>query len=117
MTDASWRLARNFPAGAKIISVPILGPMLAWGSWGFDLRGGPWRCPFTLPFVLCHMCPVPCTVGYWRGRLFAGVIGGNLLMGRLFCGLWCPLGAAHDLLFKLPVKKLRLHEEVHASVP
>jgi len=107
---------RNFPSGMKAISLLVLGPVLAWGSWGFDLKGGLWNCLFPLPFVLCNVCPVPCAFRGWRGWIFSGVVGGNLLLGRLFCGLWCPLGAAHDLLFKLPLRKLRLPQEVEPSL-
>lgn len=102
--------------GIKGISLLVLGPVLAWGYWGFDFRGGLLNCPFPIPFILCHICPIPCTVRSWGAGMFSGLVGGNLLLGRFFCGVWCPLGSAHDFFSKLPAKKIRLPHNVDSSL-
>jgi polyferredoxin len=98
-------MLKNLLLALKIASLLTLGPVTFIGSLGFELKGAIWNCPFPLPFIMCNYCPIFCTFGSFRTGLFYGILGGNLFMGRMFCGLWCPGGAAQDLLFKLPVKK------------
>ena len=100
----------------RIISLLSLGPIVVIGSLGLELKGAIWGCPFPLPFIMCNSCPVFCTFGVIRTGLFYGILGGNLIMGRAFCGFFCPGGAAQDFLFKIPVKKLSLPQIVNRGL-
>lgn len=93
----------------KILFLLSLGPIVAIGSLKGELKGAIWGCPYPLPFIMCNSCPVFCTFGAIRFGLFYGLLGGNLIMGRAFCGFICPGGAAQDLLLKIPTKKLSVN--------
>lgn len=90
----------------KTTSLLTLGPIGAFGDIGPRIVGGLFGCPFSIPFVLCPVCPTPCTFNLIRPWLFGGIVATSLLMGRVFCGMLCPLGVVSDLLFRYPVKKL-----------
>lgn len=90
----------------KATSLLTLGPIGAFGHIGPGIVGGLFGCPFSIPFVLCPVCPAPCTFNLIRPWLFGGIVATSLLMGRVFCGLLCPLGIVSDLLFRSPGKKL-----------
>ena len=90
----------------KTTSLLTLGPIGAFGHLGPGIVGGVFGCPFSIPFVLCPICPTPCTFNLIRPWLFGGIIATSLLMGRVFCGLLCPLGIMSDFLFRSPEKKL-----------
>lgn len=90
----------------RTTSLFTLGPIGAFGSLGPGIVGGLFGCPFSIPFILCPICPIPCTFNLIRSWLFGGIFATSLLMGRVFCGLLCPLGIVSDLLFRSPVKKL-----------
>lgn len=92
----------------KIIALLTIGPIAVIGNLGVDIRGGLWNCPFPIPFIMCNVCPVFCTFGQIRSWLFYSILGSNLLMGRVFCGLFCPGGIIQDLLFKIPIKKITI---------
>ncbi len=92
----------------KLSSLFILGPIFFWGSLGLVARGGLLRCPFPLPFLMCSICPVFCTYGSIRSFLFLGITGGGFVMGRVFCGLFCPAGVLQEFISKLSIAKLSL---------
>lgn len=90
----------------RIASLLTLGSIVVTGSLWSGLTGGIVKCPFPLPFIMCNMCPVHCTVGSIRTGLFYSILGMSILFGKAWCGFICPGGAAQDMLFKLPVRKL-----------
>ena len=92
----------------KAASLLILGPLAAYGQFWPNVTGGVLGCPYAVPFILCPACPTPCTFNVVRPWLFGGVMASSVLVGRVFCGLVCPLGVGCDLVSKLPMKKLRL---------
>lgn len=89
----------------RVASLLTLAPIVVAGSLWSELKGGILNCPFPLPFIMCNACPIFCHFGLIRTELFYGILGGNFLLGRVFCGFFCPGGAAQDSLFKLPLKK------------
>ncbi len=101
----------------QIIFLTILGPIAIFGWWfGSGVSGGFLGCPYPLPFIMCHACPVFCNFGQIRLWLFYGILGTSLLAGRTFCGLFCPFGVAQDLLFKIPLKKIPIKPTVNKSL-
>ena len=92
----------------KAASLLILGPLAAYGQLWPNVTGGILGCPYAVPFILCPACPTPCTFNVVRPWLFGSVMASSVLMGRVFCGLVCPLGIGSDLVSKLPVRKIRL---------
>ena len=90
----------------KSSSLLILGPIVVIGHYGFSIAGGLFGCPFSIPFILCPMCPTPCTFNLIRPWIFGGVIAASLVVGRVFCGVFCPIGIISELVYKIPVKKL-----------
>jgi len=92
----------------KATSFLVLGPLATYGQFWPSVTGGILGCPYAVPFILCPACPTPCTFNVVRPWLFGGVMASSVLVGRVFCGLVCPLGIASDLAYKLPVKKISL---------
>ena len=90
----------------KTTSLLTLGPIVAVGQLGLGIVGGILGCPFSIPFILCQICPAPCTFNLIRPWLFGGIVATSLLAGRVFCGLLCPFGIVSSLLFRSPAKKL-----------
>lgn len=90
----------------KTVSLLILGPIGAFGHLGPSVVGGLFGCPYSIPFILCPICPAPCTFSLIRPWLFGGIVATSLLMGRVFCGVVCPFGVVSGLLFRAPVRKL-----------
>ena len=74
--------------------------------------GGLWNCLFPLPFIMCNFCPLYCAFGQIRSWLFLGILGSNFLIGRAFCGFFCPGGVIQDLLFKIPLKKITIPQRL-----
>lgn len=95
----------------RVASLLTLGPIVVAGSLWTGLKGGLLACPFPIPFIMCHFCPVYCAFAPIRTGLFYGLLGTNILLGRVFCGFLCPGGAVQDML-KLPVKKISLSASV-----
>ena len=92
----------------KISSFLMLGPIVVFGHYGLSIVGGLFGCPFSAPFILCPACPIPCTFNLIRPWFFGGAVAGSLLVGRVFCGVFCPIGLASELVYKMPVRKRRL---------
>ncbi len=92
----------------KIIALLTIGPIAVIGNLGIKVTGGFWNCPFPLPFIMCNVCPIFCTFGQIRSWLFLGIVGTNFLMGRVFCGFFCPGGIIQDLLFRVPLRKITI---------
>ncbi len=90
----------------KSASLLYLGPMGAIGHIGPSVTGGLFGCPFTVPFILCPICPAPCTFSIIRPWLFGVILASSLLFGRIFCGLLCPAGVLSDFLHRIPTMKL-----------
>jgi len=92
----------------KVVFLVILGLIIFIGSLSFSVSGGLWACPFPVPFIMCNVCPVYCTFGQVRAWLFYGILASGLLVGRVFCGAFCPIGIAQELATKVPLPKISL---------
>jgi len=92
----------------KIASLAVIGLIVVMGSLGLSATGGLWACPFPIPFIMCNVCPVRCTFGQIRVWLFYGILASGLLTGRVFCGVFCPMGIAQELAAKIPLMKISL---------
>jgi len=90
----------------KVVFLVVLGLIMVIGSLGLSVTGGFWACPFPVPFIMCNICPVRCTFGQIRVWLFYGILASGLLMGRVFCGAFCPIGIAQELVSKIPAPKI-----------
>ena len=99
---------RNVILAIKIISLIILGQIIFIGNFGLSATGALWACPFPVPFIMCSVCPVYCTFGRIRQGLFYGVLAIGFVGGRVFCGAFCPLGVAQELVSKIPVPKITI---------
>lgn len=76
-----------------------------------------------VPVLNCYSCPGAvgsCPIGALQAELGRGhfpfyVLGTlmmfGILFGRLVCGLICPFGLVQDLLYKIPVRKLRVNKK------
>lgn len=109
IADARRRLGRLFLA-VKMAFLVILGPIFTIGHYGTNIGGGLIGCPYSVPFILCPVCPTPCTFNLIRPWLFGGIIFSSIIMGRIFCGFVCPIGIGSGLLFR--VKKFSGKEAV-----
>ncbi|MBA7642870.1 hypothetical protein ES703_50579 [subsurface metagenome] len=92
----------------KVAFLVVLGLIMVIGSLGWSARGALWACPFPVPFIMCSVCPVYCTFGQIRQWLFYGILASGLVMGRVFCGAFCPIGIAQELAAKVPLPKISL---------
>jgi len=75
-----------------------------------------------LPVLNCYSCPgalTSCPIGSLQAignqpnfRLSYYVVGilflSGILLGRWFCGWLCPFGLIQELIYKLPIKKIKL---------
>lgn len=102
-----WVRRENTPFVVRLALSSFLGPIVTVGGFGARIVGGLLGCPFPLPFVMCHICPVPCTFRLIRPWLLGGVYTTGVLLGRAFCGLACPCGTVQDLLYRVPFRKVR----------
>ena len=100
---------KNLADAVKTTTLLTLGPVTAWGQLWPRVTGGILGCPYGVPFVLCPVCPIPCTINIVRPWLFGVIMASSILFGRVFCGLVCPLGVLSEFMYKLPVKKIRLN--------
>ncbi len=91
----------------KVVSLIVIGLIMVTGNLGLSVIGGLWACPFSVPFIMCNICPVYCIFGQVRQWLFYGILGSGLIIGRVFCGVFCPLGVAQELVSKIPVPKVK----------
>lgn len=71
------------------------------GGFAPTVSGGLLGCSSGVPFVLCTICPSPCTFSLVRPWLFGGIVASSALIGKAFCGLACPIGIVTDLLHTL----------------
>ena len=99
---------KNMLLLGKVAFLVVLGLIMFIGSFSLSARGGLWACPFPIPFIMCNICPVYCTFGQVRAGLFYGILASGLLMGRVFCGAFCPVGVAQELTAKVPLRKISL---------
>lgn len=99
---------RNTILGIKVTSLMGLGLIVAIGSLGLSVTGGLWACLFPVPFIMCNVCPVYCTFGQIRTFLFYGILASGLVMGRVFCGVFCPMGIAQELVAKITLSKISI---------
>jgi len=99
--------ANYFLSAVKAVSLVILGPIVVTGNLDLTVVGGLLGCPFTIPFIMCNACPKAafCMFGLIRPWFFSGIVAVSLLVGRVFCGILCPLGILNEFMFKLPVQK------------
>lgn len=77
-----------------------------------------------VPVLNCYSCPGAlgaCPIGslqafIGKGRFPFYVLGTmmlfGVLIGRAVCGLLCPFGLVQDLLYKIPVRRLRVPERI-----
>ena len=96
----------------KVASLVVLGFIIFGGGYGLSATGGLWACPFPVPFIMCNVCPVYCTFGQIRVWLFYGLVASSFIMGRVFCGVFCPLGIAQELVAKIPLPKVSLPQNL-----
>lgn len=63
------------------------------------------RCPYTVPFLVCDLCPVlDCPSKNFRSVIFGSLIGYVALARVDFCGKVCPLGTLNDIFSKIKMK-------------
>ena len=84
------------------------GMLAVLGQWSFY---GIFRCPFLVPFVNCHVCPVITCWGritslFWGFWLFLPISA--IIFGRASCGWICPGGLINQLMGKVSIMKLRI---------
>lgn len=73
------------------------------GQWLFM---GIFRCPFGVPFVSCHRCPLgDCTGQFLYFPFWGLLVLLTLCFRRAFCGWVCPMGYIQDALRCLRPKK------------
>ncbi|KYH39141.1 MAG: 4Fe-4S ferredoxin [Candidatus Bathyarchaeota archaeon B23] len=84
----------------KSVSLVLLGPVMLIGGFPLMPLGGLAACPFTVPFLLCQVCPLRCAFSLLRPWLFATLVASSTLLGRTFCGLLCPFGLLSSLLHR-----------------
>ena len=99
---------KNMLLLGKVVFLVVLGLIMVIGSLSLSVTGGLWACPFPIPFIMCNICPVRCTFGQVRVWLFYGILASGLLVGRVFCGAFCPMGIAQELAAKVPLPKISL---------
>lgn len=98
-----WRPLKTRAVSRAVMFLTLLG----LGQWAFY---GIFRCPFIIPYVQCQNCPVVTCHGRIL-NLFWGFWGGMLLLavllGRSFCGWFCPGGTVNRVLGSLSKLRLR----------
>ena len=108
-----WLKGNIYEGKLKYMCVPGMNCYSCPGAWGacpigslqaildeFDPKKS-WFDPATGTYVKAPM--------YWAAIYVIGIIMViGAVCGRLVCGLLCPFGWVQDLLYKIPVKKLRL---------
>ncbi|NLV85973.1 MAG: 4Fe-4S binding protein [Clostridiales bacterium] len=81
---------------------------------------------FCVPVLNCYSCPAAlgaCPVGALQSIIgsarydFSFYVVGlimlfGLVLGRLICGLLCPFGLVQDLLYKIPLPKIRVNPRI-----
>jgi ferredoxin-type protein NapH len=92
----------------RAVALLTLGPIMVFGQIGVTAVGGLLNCPFSVPFILCPICPTPCTFNLIRPWLFGWIVASGIVLGRAFCGTTCPIGIMSDILYRLPVGKRHL---------
>ena len=97
---------KNVLLVSKVVFLAVLGMIIFVGSLSLSAIGGLWACPAPIPFIMCNLCPVRCTFGQIRVWLFYGILASGLVMGRVFCGVFCPMGIAQELAAKVPLPKI-----------
>lgn len=111
-----WLKGTIYQGKLKYVCVPGMNCYSCPGAWGacpigalqavldeFDVEKS-WYDPVSGTYVQAPL--------YWIAFYVIGflmIVGA--LCGRLICGLLCPFGWIQDLLYKIPVKKLRLPRE------
>jgi ferredoxin len=108
-----WLKGTIYTGKLKYICVPGMNCYSCPGAWGacpigalqavldeFDVSKS-WFDPVSGTYIQAPL--------YWVAFYVIGfimIVGA--LVGRLVCGLLCPFGWVQDLLYKIPIKKLRL---------
>ena len=94
---------------------PVVGNYFTGNIYRGPLKG------LCVPVLNCYSCPAAvgsCPLGTLQnalggpfGKLLFYVIGAlllfGLLLGRIICGFLCPFGLIQELLFRVPVPKLK----------
>ena len=111
-----WLKGGIYQGKLKYMCVPGMNCYSCPGAWGacpigslqaildeFDVKKS-WLDPETGTYVKAPL--------YWFAFYVIGIIMLiGAVCGRLVCGLLCPFGWIQDLLYKIPVKKLKLPRE------
>ena len=96
---AGFAKSKIFTGGSKIACVPVLNC---------------YSCPGALGS--CPIGSLQAVIGGPKHNFSFYVLGTlmlfGILLGRLICGFLCPFGFVQDLLYKIPVRKLRLPKKV-----
>ncbi|MBQ1818221.1 MAG: 4Fe-4S binding protein, partial [Clostridia bacterium] len=108
-----WLKGTIYHGKLKYICVPGMNCYSCPGAWGSCPIGALQAIFDEADYEKAWLDPVSGTVVkpplYWVAFYVIGllmIIGA--LCGRLVCGLLCPFGWVQDLLYKIPVKKLKL---------
>lgn len=103
-------------AATTFLTNPHVGNFLAGKIYRGDLKN------FCAPGLNCYSCPAAtfaCPIGAFQAVSgtatfrFSFYVAGFLLLvgvffGRTICGFLCPFGFVQELLYKIPVRKLKL---------
>ncbi len=109
----------RFQRKAQLISAALVNGYILGFQKGKIFTGS--TKAFCVPVLNCYSCPGAlgaCPIGslqaaLGRGKGFPFYVLGLLtlfgvLLGRAVCGLLCPFGLIQDLLYKIPVPKLKV---------
>ena len=105
----------------------LLGTLMGHGYFSSLVSVGIYKGPLKgicIPFLSCYACPMAiysCPVGSLQHFMaihsvpvlligMLGLIGASV--GRMACGWLCPFGLLQDLLYKIPIKKIRIHKSL-----
>lgn len=84
----------------QLISLSVIGEFSFYGIF---------RCPFAVPYVSCHSCPViQCPGRKLWFPVWLAILASAVLFGRAFCGWACPGGLVSEILSKFSLLKKKI---------
>ncbi|RLC41307.1 MAG: 4Fe-4S binding protein [Candidatus Coatesbacteria bacterium] len=106
------RLSQIFPGTlGQNFYFPALWKKVPYGGWGKGL---------CVPTLNCYGCPLAVSscpigqlqhfigIGFFPFLIVGTIAGFGLMLGRFFCGWFCPFGLVQDLLYKIKSTKVRI---------
>lgn len=117
MAESSWRRSRARRRAVQLISMLVYNADVSrWFSGGISRSPLKHIC---VPGLNCYSCPgaiASCPLGALQNTIGGGrfpffvtgflLLAGTLL-GRMVCAFLCPVGLVQELLYKIPVKKIK----------